>query len=105
MVAQGREEYYTGAGESPGYWQGNGTTGLGLAGEVTPEDLRAMLAGISPRSGAELGLPKRSGPRVVGFDLTFSAPKSVSLLYALGSAQQSAAARRAHEAAVAEGLT
>jgi conjugative relaxase-like TrwC/TraI family protein len=104
MVAQGREEYYTGAGESPGTWLGSGTAGLGLAGEVSPEDIRAMLAGHSPRSGSELGLPKRSGPRVAGFDLTFSAPKSVSLLYALGSAGQSAAARAAHEHAVAEGL-
>jgi conjugative relaxase-like TrwC/TraI family protein len=105
MVAAGREEYYTGAGESPGTWQGSGTAVLGLAGEVTGDDLRAMLAGISPSSGSELGLPRRSGPRVAGFDLTFSAPKSVSLLYALGSAEQSAAARAAHEQAVAEGLT
>ena len=104
MVARGREEYYIGAGESPGRWLGSGTYALGLAGEVNPDDLRSMLAGLSPRSGSELGLPKRSGPRVAGFDLTFSAPKSVSLLYALGSASQSAAARSAHEHAVAEGI-
>ena len=104
MVARGREEYYTGAGESPGTWLGTGTAALGLAGEVSPEDLRALLAGLSPRRGTELGLPKRSGPRVAGFDLTFSAPKSVSLLYALGSDSQAAAARAAHAQAVAEGL-
>jgi conjugative relaxase-like TrwC/TraI family protein len=104
MVARGREEYYTGAGESPGTWLGSGTGVLGLAGEVNPDDLRSLLAGLSPRSGSELGLPKRSGPRVAGFDLTFSAPKSVSLLYALGTASQSAAARSGHEHAVTEGL-
>lgn len=104
MVAQGREEYYTGSGESPGTWLGRGTNALALAGEVSADDLRAMLAGQSPRTGSELGLPKRSGPRVAGFDLTFSAPKSVSLLYALGSTEQSAATRAAHERAVAEGL-
>jgi conjugative relaxase-like TrwC/TraI family protein len=104
MVARGREEYYTGAGESPGTWLGSGTIRLGLAGEVSAEDLRAILAGISPRSGTELGLPRRAGPRVAGFDLTFSAPKSVSLLYALGSPGQSAAARAAHKHAVSEGV-
>lgn len=104
MVARGQEEYYTGSGESPGSWVGSGTAALGLAGQVTPEDLHALLAGFSPRSGTELGLPKRSGTRVAGFDLTFSAPKSVSLLYALGSPEQSAAARVAHEHAVTEGL-
>jgi conjugative relaxase-like TrwC/TraI family protein len=104
MVAKGREEYYTGAGESPGSWLGSATAALGLAGEVSPEELRALLAGLSPHSGSELGLSKRSGPRVAGFDLTFSAPKSVSLLYALGSPSQSAAARSAHDHAVTEGL-
>jgi conjugative relaxase-like TrwC/TraI family protein len=104
MVAQGQEEYYTGAGESPGTWLGGGTAALDLTGRVTPEDLHALLVGISPSRGTELGLPKRSGTRVAGFDLTFSAPKSVSLVYALGSPEQSAAARAAHEHAVTEGL-
>ena len=36
-VAAGREEYYTGAGESPGYWLGHGARLLGLSGEVAPQ--------------------------------------------------------------------
>ncbi len=40
-------------------------------------------------------------PKVVGFDATFSAPKSVSLLYALGSPEVSNETRNAHDAAVA----
>jgi conjugative relaxase-like TrwC/TraI family protein len=105
LVAQGRDEYYTGSGEAPGTWMGRGTADLGLTGQVTPEDLRAILAAISPTSGDQLGHFRRSGNRVAGFDLTFSAPKSVSLLYALGSPEQAAAARAAHDQAVAEGLT
>jgi hypothetical protein len=31
------------------------------------------VAGLSPRTGADLGLMRRSGTRVGGFDLTFSA--------------------------------
>jgi len=40
-------------------------------------------------------------PKVVGFDATFSAPKSVSLLYAIGSPEVSDQVRSAHDAAVA----
>ena len=86
----------TGSGEAPGTWMGSGAADLGLAGQVTPEDLRAVLAGISPANGAPLGHLRRSGNRVAGFDLTFSSPKSGSLLYALGSPEQAAAARAAH---------
>ena len=39
-----------------------------------------------------------------GFDLTFSAPKSVSLLWGLSDSETSAAVRAAHDRAVAEGL-
>lgn len=39
-VAAGREGYYTGAGEPPDYWLGEGSRLLGL-------DLRAILAGVS----------------------------------------------------------
>jgi conjugative relaxase-like TrwC/TraI family protein len=105
MVAAGREEYYAGAKESPGFWVGSGASRLGLSGEVTAQDLRTLLSGLSPLSGAELGLPRRSGQRVAGFDLTFSAPKSISLLFVLGSADQSSAAKTAHAGAVAEALS
>jgi hypothetical protein len=47
-VANGREEYYTGSGESPGFWLGEGARRLGLEGSVDPEDLRQVLTGISP---------------------------------------------------------
>ena len=43
IVAQGKEEYYTGTGEAPGKWMGRGTEALGLRGEVAPDDLRARL--------------------------------------------------------------
>ena len=47
-VANGREEYYTGSGESPGFWLGQGARRLGLEGSVDPDDLRQVLAGVSP---------------------------------------------------------
>jgi TrwC relaxase len=55
MVAEGKEEYYSGAGESPGTWLGGGTDDLGLAGPVTPGDLAAIVAGISTLAGRSRG--------------------------------------------------
>ena len=78
-VAKGAEDYYVGRGEVPGYWAGRGAELLGLDGEVTPEALRAILAGAAP-DGSMLGAANRTVP---GFDLTFSVPKSVSVLAAL----------------------
>jgi conjugative relaxase-like TrwC/TraI family protein len=104
-VADGLEGYYSGAGESPGVWIGSACRDLGLVGEVAPEDLSAVLAGRSPRDGSELG-SNRVAPerRVAGFDLTFSAPKSVSVLYGLGSDTVSREVRDAHHEAVVDAL-
>jgi Ti-type conjugative transfer relaxase TraA len=104
-VASGVEDYYTGSGEAPGYWAGAGAALLGLSGEVSPGDLRAALAGRDPTTGeqrARAGTASR--PRTPGFDLTFSAPKSVSVLYALGGGDTPAEVVAAHRAAVAAGI-
>jgi conjugative relaxase-like TrwC/TraI family protein len=101
-VASGREDYYTGRGESAGRWTGNGARLLGLEGEVAAGELEALLVGgIDPGSGEPLRLTATS---VQGFDLTFSAPKSVSVLYAVGDEDVRRAVVDAHEAAVAQGL-
>jgi conjugative relaxase-like TrwC/TraI family protein len=101
-VAAGREEYYTGAGEAPGYWLGAACKDLGLHGEVAPQHLRAVLAAVSPVDGSELLSRKMpAARRVTGFDFTLSAPKSVSLLYGFGSEQVSDAVRACHDEAVA----
>ena len=70
-------------------------------GQVAPGDLRLVLDARDPGSGARLTATKMCAKRrVAGFDLTFSAPKSVSLLYAFGDDQQRNAVRRAHDQAV-----
>ena len=97
-VAQGVEDYYTGAGEAPGQWVGSGSAELQVDGEVEDDGLHAALSGSNPRTGDPL-TATRAGTRVPGFDLTFSAPKSVSLLYGLGDEQVSAQVRDAHDRA------
>ena len=64
------------------------------------EDLRALLAGRDPHTDDQLVRGPAGRPRTPGFDLTFSAPKSVSLLYALGDPELKAQAIEAHERAV-----
>jgi conjugative relaxase-like TrwC/TraI family protein len=102
-VAQGIEDYYTGAGEAPGRWLGSGTRELGMGGEVEDDDLHAVLSGSNPRTGGAL-TATRNGTRVPGFDLTFSAPKSVSLAFGLAEAEIGQEVREAHEVAVTAAL-
>ena len=95
-LAAGVEDYYTGRGEAPGRWMASGSALLGLDGGVDREDLTAVLEGRSP--GDEQRLTRA---RLPGLDFTFRAPKSVSLLYALGElCTVTGEVVAAHEAAV-----
>lgn len=83
-VASTLDEYYTGRGEAEGAWLGAGAERLGLDGKVAADDLRAVLAGMAPGSGGltpDGSAVRTHVRRVPGFDLTFKAPKSVSVLY------------------------
>src|SRR3954464_8165066 len=73
-VSSGVEDYYVAGSEPDGVWLGRGCAALGLAGPVPAARLRRGLEGCPPRSGEPLG---RRAVDVPGFDLTFSAPKSV----------------------------
>ena len=98
IVASGAEDYYLAAGEEPGRWVGRGAQRLSLAGRVEAEELRAVLAGHDPASGEQLA--RHPARKVPGFDLTFRAPKSVSLLWGLGDRATGAQVMAAHDAAV-----
>jgi Ti-type conjugative transfer relaxase TraA len=104
VVASGREDYYLGGGEAPGVWLGAGSASLGLRGQVGGGALRVLLAGFSPTDGQRLTSRPVRAARVTGFDLTFSAPKSVSVLWGLSDGDVSKAVRRAHDGAVVEAL-
>jgi len=103
-VAKGRDDYYTGKGEAPGEWFGEGAEALGLVGEVDGAAFRAVvMEAVAPGAGEPLRRLARDRP-VYGFDMTFSAPKSVSLLFFLGDEAAQAAVRQAHDGAVAAAL-
>ena len=100
-VAEGAEDYYSGEGEVAGQWIGDGAAELGLSGEVGADQLTAMLTGHNPADGEPLGLRAVGGRGPVpGFDFTFSAPKSVSLLWGLGGPVAGVEVGAAHRTAV-----
>ena len=95
----GREAGTGLAGESPGRWMGDGAAALGLTERVAPEAFAHVLDGRDPLSGRALPVA-RNRVTVAGYDLVFCAPKSVSLLHALGPTELSSAVGEGHDAAV-----
>ena len=77
------EDYYLRGGTATGMWRGNGATELGMEGTVTTEGLVRLFDGVHPGTGEQLGRSLRKDG-VAAWDVTFSADKSVSLLWALG---------------------
>lgn len=100
QVARGEDDYHSGRGEPPGEWTGAGAKALGLAGRVSAEQFNALIAGNDPRDPATRLRSTAADPKVAAFDLTFSAPKSVSVLFAIASADSSGRLVACHEEVV-----
>jgi len=83
QVAQGADDYYSGRGEMPGEWRGAGAQALGLSGRVGDRQFNALVAGMDPRDPSVRLRWSVRDPEVAALDLTFSAPKSVSVLVVL----------------------
>ncbi len=110
--------YYTEEGTPPGYWLGSGVvsldSGLKVGDEVADEQLRRLIGhGQHPATGEQLGsrfrtyAQPKTGKRkhaVAGFDMTFSIPKSASILWGVTDAGTQAIIADAHHRAVTEAL-
>ena len=80
------DNYYTGAdADRSGTWVGNGAERLGLEGRVNAEQFDALLRGELP-GGIQVGNAGQA--HRPGTDLTFSLPKSWSLLALVGGDQR-----------------
>lgn len=75
--------------------------GLSPGGPVGRDELLDLMNGVSPVTGEELRRAGANGTRVAGIDLTFSAPKSVSALWAVSGPGEREVIERAHREAVA----
>ncbi len=100
-LVPGRAEGTLVAGEERGRWSGTGAASLGLVGEVETEPFAELLAGRHPVSGQTLRRRVGEHP-VAGYDLSFCAPKSVSILHLLAPREIAAETGAGHVAAVRE---
>ncbi|MEO6126491.1 MAG: relaxase domain-containing protein [Ilumatobacteraceae bacterium] len=105
-VVAGVEDYYAGGGDAPGVWVGRADLVGAVTGSLaTAVDAKLLLEAKCARDGTRLGKTTVSERSVTAFDLTFSVPKSVSILYALGDEQVAAEIEAAHAVAVEEAIT
>ncbi len=97
----GADDYYAGEGEASA-WQGKGAEALGLEGPVDSARFRELLAGRVAADGPmSRSATRRDAQSRIGIDLTFSAPKSVSLQALVGG---DARIVEAHDRAVARAI-
>jgi conjugative relaxase-like TrwC/TraI family protein len=91
--AQGAKRYYATADyynegqEIVGLWGGDAARRLGLEGEVDKQSFDRLCDNLNPKGGDQLTARTRV-ERTVGYDFTFSGPKSLSLLYAMTGDQE-----------------
>ncbi len=77
-----RQDYYIDGQEIPGRWGGRAAEMLSLSGDVTKADYFALCENRHPQTGEQL-TPRMKDDRRTGYDFTFNAPKSVSVVYSL----------------------
>ena len=90
-----RDDYYL-SDKSSAAWYGAGASDLGLAGDIRAQDFHDVLTGHF--GAAAVGTPDRHTP---GWDVTFSAPKSVTVAALVNKDER---VTQAHDAAVRAAL-
>ena len=94
--------YYLDSGEPAGVWHGKGAELLGLEGEIIDGEFMRVMAGVHPHRRGDVALGRSYGEKSVrGFDITASAPKSVSTMFAIGDDDTRRHVLAAHDTAVA----
>jgi conjugative relaxase-like TrwC/TraI family protein len=106
-----RGDYYLTPGGEPaqaaGRWLASADTlaQLGIEGSVVDgPDFIALMEGRHPRDGGWLRQAGADGSRGGGIDVTFSAPKSVSVTWALGDEHERRVIDQAHRSAVEKAI-
>src|SRR5581483_5380464 len=75
-------DYYSEGQELVGLWRGEGAKRLGLSGVIDKDSFELLCDNRDPRSKGPLTV-RTKDERTVGYDFTWSVPKSVSLVYAM----------------------
>ena len=75
-------DYYSEGQETIGRWSGSLAARLGLSGQVDKASFERLCDNLHPVTGEQLTLSTKDNRRV-GYDFTFSAPKSFSIVEAM----------------------
>jgi conjugative relaxase-like TrwC/TraI family protein len=97
-----RVDYYLRMDAEPGRWLGKGADQLGLHGQIARMDLLHVWAGYSPDGKGSLVQNAGDANRNSAWDLTFSDPKPVAVLWALGRPEVRAGIDRGRGKAICE---
>ena len=90
-------EYYTAGEEPDGVWfNPKGLFGLADGGKVDSSDFHRLYNGFAPDTGGKLTQNAGSERRSAGLDMTFSADKSVSALWAVADSELRSEIEQAH---------
>lgn len=99
-----REDYYLNGGEPDGIWGSSASSTLGLKGLVKGDDFKNILRGLSPCG--KFKICQTSGEKhTPGWDLTFNAPKSVSVLWTAADEELRQEIQKAQLRAVREAVS
>lgn len=101
---QATADYYYREGEPPGRWWGRGAKSLRLIGTVQAEQLKSLCKGYAP-DGTALTQNAGAADHQQAWDLTFSAPKSVSVLWSQVDSATRLKIRKLHQKAIQSALT
>ena len=82
-----KEDYWSRAAGVLGMWAGKIAERLGITGEVKSKIFEALSLNKHPETEERITARNRKG-RIVGFDMNFGVPKSVSILYAFTGDQK-----------------
>lgn len=99
-----KEDYYLEGGEPLGQWIGTGAADKGITGTVNKEAFHALFQGYSPDGLVKFVQSAGSETHRPGWDLTFSAPKSLSVLWSQVDADTRQVLQRAHFEAVKKAI-
>lgn len=101
------DDYYAAESGGDGQWYGDErllqALGIDPANQSTSEDRIALMQGLHPETGEYL-LHSRSSSRRMGWDATFSAPKSVSILWGTADDSIRVAIESAHKQATQKAM-
>ena len=90
-------EYYTAGEEPDGVWfNPHALFGLVDSGKIDSSDFHRLYNGFAPNTGAKLTQNAGSERRSAGLDMTFSADKSISALWAVADPDLRSDIERAH---------